>query len=101
KLSSIPCVALRLAQACPQPQFAGGGPGVPARLDPSASLRAGSRDTRPSTVRLGTMNEIHGIQADGKRSARAGVADRKGHHHTGVLSALAERAGECLQPEVE
>src|SRR5208337_1476183 len=48
-----------------------------------------------------TMNEIHGTKTDGNRSPRAGVADRKGHHHAGVLSAVAERAGECLQPEVE
>ncbi len=31
-------------------QFAGGEPGVPARLDPSTPLRAGSRDARRSTL---------------------------------------------------
>jgi len=30
--------------------FAGGGPGVPARLDPSTSLKAGSRGARASNV---------------------------------------------------
>src|SRR5713101_3728278 len=34
-----------------------GAPGVPARLDPATSLRAGSRDARPSTDKTKKLNE--------------------------------------------
>jgi hypothetical protein len=37
--------AIRIKSISPN-AFAGGAPGVPARLDPSTSLRAGSRDGR-------------------------------------------------------
>src|SRR6266404_4183192 len=67
----------------------------------AGGVRMPHTPAEPFTISTIRRTEIYGTLAHRNRSPRAGLSNRKRHHDSGILSPVAERVGQRLQPEIE